>query len=389
MELDAGPDPPTGRKPVTRNRNRRSRQIGNLGHGKSESVVTRRRNTNVHDQGRTTKDSVLVIEIRSERVHEIRAVVPTPDRGNDLVRLHLTLGVRQSWDEREATLARETQVANGPITPVPGVGDGRREFEDFSPSFVAAYDLTDDVNLYAKAVKGYKSGGFNVRASSIDRFNEGFDSETLWSYELGIKSEWLDDRLRLNVAGFISEYEDIQINVQSDPNNVRITDVLNAGEATVQGVEADLTLAPTPDLRITINYGYLDAQYDEIISATGADISSQYRFVHAPENTAAFDVSYDLSTAIGRISTNLNYTMQSEKYSAASIAGGEYIIDDYGLFNARLSLAEIPGLNGMRLGLWGRNLADEEYYINQFNIGRPGAMFGEPRTYGIDFMVEF
>ena len=304
-------------------------------------------------------------------------------------RLHLTLGLRQSWDERAATLAREIQIAGGPITPVPGVGDGHREFDDFSPSFVAAYDLTDDVNLYAKAVKGYKSGGYNIRASSIQRFNEGFDSETLWSYELGMKSEWFDDMLRLNVAGFVSKYEDIQINVQSDPNNVRITDVLNAGEATVQGVEADVTLAPTRNLRLAVNYGYLDAQYDEIISATGADISDQYRFVHSPRNTAAFDATYDLPTAIGRFSANLNYTMQSKKFSAASITGGKYIIGDYGLFNARLSLADIPGLDWLRVSLWGRNLADEEYYINQFNIGRPGAMFGEPRSYGVDLMVEF
>jgi iron complex outermembrane receptor protein len=304
-------------------------------------------------------------------------------------RLHLTLGLRQSWDERAATLAREIQIAGGPITPVPGVGDGHREFDDFSPSFVAAYDLTDDVNLYAKAVKGYKSGGYNIRASSIQRFNEGFDSETLWSYELGMKSEWFDDMLRLNVAGFVSKYEDIQINVQSDPNNVRITDVLNAGEATVQGVEADVTLAPTRNLRLAINYGYLDAQYDEIISATGDDISGQYRFVHSPRNTAAFDATYDLPTAIGRFSANLNYTMQSKKFSAASITGGKYIIGDYGLFNARLSLADIPGLDWLRVSLWGRNLADEEYYINQFNIGRPGAMFGEPRSYGVDLMVEF
>ncbi len=239
-------------------------------------------------------------------------------------------------------------------------------------------------------MKGYKAGGYNIRASSIARFNEGFGSETLWSYELGLKSQWLDDRLRLNVAAFQSKYKDIQINVQSDPTNVRITDVLNAGKATVRGVEVDLTLAPTRGLRFGINYGYLDAQYDEIIDAAGNDISADYRFTNAPKNTLAFDANYTLSDLpVGTLSANVNYTMQSDKFTGSTISGGKFITGDYGLLNARLTLAEIPGVEGVRVGLWGRNLTDTEYYIMQFNIGRPGALFGETRTYGVDLTVEF
>lgn len=305
-------------------------------------------------------------------------------------RLHLTVGVRQSWDKREATLARQTQIAGGPITTVPGVGDGSRSFKDFSPSFVIGFDASRDVHLYAKAVKGYKSGGFNIRASSIARFNEGFDPETLWSYEAGMKSQWLDNHLRFNIAGFISKYRDIQVNVQSDPTNARITDVLNAGSATVKGVEMDLTLAPTRALRFTANYSYLKARYDSIISATGADISSNYRFTNAPEHTIALDVTYDLPRLpIGQLTANANYTAQSDKFTNATISGGKYIVGDYGLINARLALSDIPGLPGVRAAVWGRNLADKEYYLMQFNIGRPGAIFGEPRTYGIDLSVEF
>ncbi|WOK36330.1 TonB-dependent receptor [Sphingomonas sp. C3-2] len=305
-------------------------------------------------------------------------------------RLHLTVGLRQSWDQRAATLDRKNQINDGAIVQVPGFGDGDRKFKDFSPSFVIGYDAAENVNVYAKAVKGYKSGGYNVRASSIQRFDEGFDSETLWSYELGMKSQWLDNSLRLNVAAVQSKYKDIQINVQSDPNNIRITDVLNAGKATVKGVEVDMTLAPTRDLRLSVNYGYLDAQYDEIIDASGADISAGYRFVNAPKHSLALDFNYDLpALPIGKLSTNVNYTMQSDKYVSATISGGKYIVGDYGLLNARLTLAEIPGVDGVRVGLWGRNLTDKEYYIMQFNIGRPGALFGEPRTYGIDLTAEF
>ncbi len=305
-------------------------------------------------------------------------------------RLHLTVGLRQSWDKREATLARQTQVNGGPIMTVPGLGDGSRRFKDFSPSFVVAYDASDDANLYAKAVKGYKSGGYNVRASSIDRFDRGFGPETLWSYEAGVKSEWLDKRLRFNAAGFISKYSDIQVNVQSDPTNIRLTDVLNAGSATVKGVEMDLTLAPARDLRLTVNYGYLLARYKEIIDATGANIAVNYRFTNAPRHSIALDLTYDLPRLpVGRLSANLNYTAQSDKYTNATITSGRYIIGDYGLLNGRLTLTDIPGVTGVRASLWGRNLTDKNYYVMQFNVGRPGALFGEPRTYGIDLSVEF
>jgi len=306
-------------------------------------------------------------------------------------RLHLTVGLRQSWDKREATLSRQTQVNGGPITDVPGgIGDGSRKFKDFSPSFVLAFDAAPGINLYAKAVKGYKSGGYNIRASSIPRFNQGFGPETLWSYEAGLKSQWLDNRLRFNAAAFLSKYDDIQVNVQSDPNNIRITDVLNAGKATVKGVEMDLTLAPVRELRLTANYSYLKPRYDEIRDVNGTDISANYRFTNAPAHTLALDLTYDLPPMpVGTLTANVNYTAQSDKYTNSTVSSGRYIIADYGLLNARLTLADIPGVKGVRLSLWGRNLTDKEYYLMQFNIGRPGAIFGEPRTYGVDLNVEF
>ncbi|WP_232455593.1 TonB-dependent receptor [Sphingomonas sp. KC8] len=305
-------------------------------------------------------------------------------------RLHITIGARRSWDKREATLSRTTQTGDGPITPVPGIGDGSRKFKDFSPSLVVAFDAADGVNLYAKAVKGYKTGGYNIRASSIANFNNGFDAETLWSYEAGVKTQFLDNRVRLNAAAFVSKYRDIQINVQSDPTNARITDVLNAGKATVKGFEGELTIVPADGVRITANYGYLDPKYDEIISGTGQDVSNMFRFTNSPKHSYALGFDYTLpAMSFGTLSANLNQSWQSKKYSNASVASGAYIIGSYGLLNARLTLAEMPFAKGVKLGVWGRNLTNRDYYIMQFNIGRPGALFGEPRTYGVDLGIEF
>lgn len=304
-------------------------------------------------------------------------------------RLHLTLGSRHSRDKRAATLATSTRNGTGPIVPISS-GAGSRVFTDSSPTFVIAYDATDNVNIYAKAVKGYKTGGFNTRASSITRFNAGFAEETLWSYELGLKSQLLDNRVRFNIAAFTSKYRDIQVNVQSDPANIRLTDVLNAGRATVEGIEADLTVAPFDGLLLTANYGYLDAGYDRIIDATGADVAHQFRFINAPQHSYALDATYTSpELGFGSIEANLNYSWQDQRYSASNIAGGAYIIDSYGLLNARLGLVDIPVAKGLRIGVFGRNLLDRKYYIAHFNVGVPGAIFGEQRTYGIDLIAEF
>ncbi len=308
---------------------------------------------------------------------------------HNLERLHLTVGARYSKDKRAATLATSTQNGTGPIVGVDN-GGGRRSYSDFSPSFIIAYDAADNVNVYAKAVKGYKTGGFNTRASTITSFNAGFGEETLWSYELGLKSQFLNNRVRFNIAAFTSKYRDIQVNVQSDPNDIRKTDVLNAGRANVKGIEADLTVVPVKGLRLTANYGYLDAKYSKIINAAGQDVADEFRFANAPKHSYALDATYTSpDLGFGAIEANVNYNWQSKQYSSSNLSSGVYMIGSYGLLNARLSLVDIPVAEGMRVGVFGRNLLNKDYYIAHFNAGVPGAVFGEPRTYGLDVIFEF
>ena len=307
----------------------------------------------------------------------------------NLERLHLTVGARYSRDKRAATLATLTQVGTGPIVGLTK-GAGKRSFSDFSPSFVIAYEATDNINVYAKAVKGYKTGGFNTRASSIARFNDGFGAETLWSYEVGMKSQFLNNKVRFNIAAFTSKYRDIQVNVQSDPNDIRKTDVLNAGRATVKGIEADLTIVPIKGLRLSANYGYLDAKYSEIVNGAGEDVADSFRFINAPHHSVSLDATYTSpDLGFGAIEANVNYNWQDKQYSSADLAKGAYIIGSYGLLNARLSVIDIPLAEGLRVGVFGRNILNKDYYIAHFNAGAAAAVFGEPRTYGVDAVFEF
>jgi iron complex outermembrane recepter protein len=305
-------------------------------------------------------------------------------------RLHLTLGVRKSWDDRDADLA----IINAPggVAGAPSAGTGSRSLDNFSPSYTIAYDVSDTINVYAKYAKGYKSGGFNVRPSTIARFSDGFDPEKLDTYELGAKTEWWDNRVRLNAAVFHSNYDDIQINTQSDPNVPTASDILNAGEATIDGVELEVTAALTDELTIGLNYAYLNADYDKIENALGQDVTRNYIFVNAPQNSYVANIDYNFgATPAGDLSANINYSWQDDIYTTTATTSGLWTSDSYGLLNARLTLAEIPGIPAgkLRVALWGKNLEDKEYRVIHAPAFGGYSAFGDTRSAGVDLVYEY
>ena len=303
-------------------------------------------------------------------------------------RLHLTLGLRWSRDERKATLQDVVTQANGAATTLPaGAGDNR--FSNVSPTAILAYDISDRINAYAKLARGYKSGGYNVRASTTQRFNEGFGPETLTSYELGLKSDLLERRLRFNIAAFYADYKDIQINTQSDATNPTRTDVLNAGKARIKGVEVDITAKPADALTLTASYGYTDASYQRIEGLNGQNLAQLFVFTNIPRHSLNLGAEYVVpDTPIGTLTAGINYNFQDRAYAASN--DPRYIIPDYGLLDARLTLSELPvGAADIRLSLWGKNLTDKKYYSFHGNSGLPGAIFGDPRSYGLDLSLAF
>ena len=333
--------------------------------------------------GRPRVDRVATIHNRAYALYGQATLRPAFVEG-----LYLTGGLRWSRDEREATLDQTIVPATGAPTVLPH-GEGKNHFSNLSPSFVIGYNATPNLNIYAKYARGYKTGGYNIRASSIARFNEGFGPETLDSFELGVKASWLDNHLQTNVALFRSNYKDIQTNIQSDPTNVAITDVFNAGKARIQGFELDLIAKPIDALTLTVNYAYLDAKFQQILDQAGNDISTRYTFVEAPKHTLTTSLEYRFpDTPIGILTANIDYFLKSKV--STSTAEPRYVIGDYGLLNARLTLSDIPvGFGNWRLSAFGKNLTDEEYYIAHFNGGLPSAIFGDPRTYGLELTFEY
>lgn len=308
--------------------------------------------------------------------------------------LELTLGVRASEDERYVLIDRAQQsLPDGPLMFAPMSNVGQRDFDNVSPSFMARYQLSDQVYVYAKHVAGYKSGGFNARASTAARFSEGFDDETLVSRELGIKAELLDRRLRVAATLFQSDYDDIQMNVQSDPNNIVVADVLNAGRASIDGFELDVDALVGEQSELTLRYGWLNANYDIIRDANGQNVASDYRFMGAPEHSVSLAWSGVLgASAETGLRYSVSYSWRDQFFGSNTTDAGVYKVPAYGLMSGDLSRAWDFDWGSLEASLWGTNLLDTAYYRWHYNAGAggpiPSGVWGEPRTIGLKLKLE-
>lgn len=307
-------------------------------------------------------------------------------------RVRVSGGFRWSADSREATVARAVEnLTTGVIQPMPVPGIGDRDFENVSPTIGIEWYPVEQMLLFLDVTDGYKSGGFNARASSTARFNEGFDDETLRSWEAGIKWRNRPDRLQLNVVAFHTDYDDIQVTVQSDPDNPVIFDMLNAGEATIDGIEASMSTLLTDNLSLWVEYAWLETGFNQVQSASGVNAADDYRFLYAPKHHFVSRLRYQLpATPVGRLNAELQYSWQDAMYSSDTATAGDYRITGYGLLNARVAMTEIDVAGGaVELVAWANNLLDEEYYSAHFNAGLPSAIWGDPRTVGVELVFRF
>ena len=144
------------------------------------------------------------------------------------------------------------------------------DFSKFNPAFTANMAWTTDVSTYLRIATGYKAGGIS-EAGAVGTFNSDFvfEPEEILTYELGLKSMLADDRVRLNMAVFYSEFDDMQLGFNTNPADLSEVLLTNAGEATVSGVEIEGQWAATDDLQFSFNYTYLDPEIDRVDAPAG------------------------------------------------------------------------------------------------------------------------
>ena len=291
--------------------------------------------------------------------------------------LDLTLGTRYTEDTRFATRF-ETALQ---------VSDQKSDHIDSKVTL--NYHWSDNLATYMQWSTAYKAGGVNTRSASFTPFTE----EEAKTVEIGLKSEFWQQRGRLNLALFSSDYSDLQLDF-TDPFALGVVETINISKPVdVKGLELELTVSPIASLVMGLSYTYLDSHMP--LQASPFDSSPTQFFVSlAPKHAGAMTLDYQFTpTDFGVLIAHLDLT-STDHFSFAPF--GEQRLDAYTLINGRVTLADINLGNrsgALRASLWGKTLTDEEYIIDAFAVGDPAVTianaYGDPRTLGIEFVYVF
>jgi iron complex outermembrane receptor protein len=313
--------------------------------------------------------------------------------------LSLTGGARYTSENKkmDQIYTRLSENPGKPGVPFPGFPSAfhlSNDYSAFTPKFGLDWQTTDSVLLYVSATRGYKSGGFNFSAAAPS--SASFQPEKIWSYEGGAKTQWLNQRLRVNATTFYYDYTNLQVQQLIAAG---VLSIGNAATARVKGAELELLAKPAGDLQLTVNFAALDARYDRFTAAsvpqglTGlvpnaicvgitctVDASGNY-LNSAPKFSALIALDYSRPVAGLEWSAHADYAWRARTYfdpsNVAAMSQGPY-----GLVNAQIGLGDRA--QSWRVQLWGKNLADRTYYVITSASGLSVAGFsGDPRTFGI------
>jgi len=304
-------------------------------------------------------------------------------------RLDLLVGVRATRDK--VKISEVTFTAGESRLTI----SDEDTFDDISPRFTASYALSDASKVYATISKGFKSGG--VQIAQNDLISDSYDPETIWNYELGIKSEFLDGRARLNAAAFLMEWSDLQASfavadIDDEGTIVFTSGIQNAAEATNYGVEAELSLLPTDRLLLNLSVGYLHAEFDNFTNAfiDGAIVDLSHQVMpNAPEWTASADAQYTFPLGGDWEGfARAEWYYRDDTYSdLTSVArrdeGFPFLVPSYDNTNLR------AGVQSDRFSIvaYIENVFDQKYFTNVYEKAFVSGMALQPsyQTYGVRF----
>jgi len=291
----------------------------------------------------------------------------------------LTLGARYTRDRKSASLGRADLIRPAANFSVDNL---RHTWNEVTPRAVLGWKPRAGVLAYASATRGFTSGGYNADASSAAAFRTPFDPETVDNYELGAKSQWLDNRLRLNASVFRMKYRDKQELVNNTLTG--ILTIFNAGKATVDGSEIEVAYKPTSWLDLSANFAYLDGRYDRF--AIGTVNNSGNPMSNSPRRQAgvAADLRYPVS--FGTLVAAASYAWK-DTYNTGAANDPNLQLPAFGLANLSAGVESLDGR--WRLLAWVKNANDTDYFLTRSTQVVRARYAGEPRTAGISLTGRF
>ena len=329
----------------------------------------------------------------------------------------LSVGGRYTVDERTSRVLR-TNYAGGASPALGGAGVpiavtsdflGSREFKEFTPRVSVNWKPNDGQNLYLTYSEGFKGGSFDPRGQTSlapDVDGDGtvsdeeifdfmaFDPEFVDSYEIGLKSSWLDGRVNTSVAVFFADYTDVQIpgsfgydSTGDGLNDTFVGVTSNAGDADMTGIEFEGTALLSDMFTLGWAIGYLDAEFNEFIDAFGVNVANERVFQNTPELTASATLTYQNSMDLfGKSGTFFAIGSGSYRDDASQFEFPTAELDQPAFTLWDLSLVWEDDDGQWRVGLHGKNLGDEEYKVAGYYFpalgleGSVTAFYGNPLT---------
>lgn len=319
----------------------------------------------------------------------------------------LSGGLRYTEEEKDYFRVTSTNSNNallrGSYTFAPEVGS----YDDTSAMVSADYQINDDVMVYARYAQGFKSGGFNGRANSASESTE-YEPETADAFEVGAKMNLLDNRLRFNFTGFITNYENFQARVSGidtvpgNPVPTPVLSILNAGELDISGYEIETAFRVTDNLTLDAQIGKLDAEYGEFADARFISTGGSRAFqepAFSPKWTARYGAQYVIDLPGGgditlggaakyrsRMALAVDNTLANSTVELQSM-----FQDAYWLYDARAVFTEASGRYS--IGVYGQNLSDEVYKSDAQEFSSIGnirtAYYGAPRTWMVKLTARY
>ncbi len=267
-----------------------------------------------------------------------------------LLGLEFTLGGRMSWDRKSVDRAIYTTAAD--TTPSLTYA-GKIKASKFTPKLGVSYKF-DDIMVFASYSEGYRAAGWaNTSPSTLANLALEFDNETETSYEAGIKSQWFDRRLTLNLSAFSAKYENLQATLV-----VAGETVVAASDARIQGIELEGSLRPTRGLQI---YGNLALMKDKYLTPPPG-----FYYAHRLKHLArsSFLIGADYETSLGNLPGTF-FIGGDYRYSSSAFRNVVNSIDNksdaFGLLGARAGYRSEDDRWSLTVG--GSNLTDKVYYL--------------------------
>ncbi|WP_416877515.1 TonB-dependent receptor [Litorimonas sp.] len=302
--------------------------------------------------------------------------------------LTLNLGLRYTWDKRALNMSLESPGGASCTltqTDAPGVCLLSRavKYDYLSYDLGLNYEFTDSIFGYAKTSRATRAGGFNHRVVA-----PAYEPERVTNYELGLKTQLLDNKVRANLAAFYMDYDNVQRTAVIVVNGAPTATTANAAKAKVTGIEAELDFILNDYFSFGGSLGLLDPSYDEFLDA-GNDRSDE-PFTYAADYTYNVYATATAPLSFGEFVLHADYGFKGDIFFDTVDLDRDKQ-EGYGLLNVRAAI-KLDNPN-IEFAVFGKNVLNEEYntYILDLNnsLGYTTAFRGTPGVWGAEATVRF